>query len=136
MHAVSRFSPLLFLLGACVSWEVPDVDQDGILAADGDCNDADPNVGPGMPEIWYDGIDQDCSGTSDFDFDEDGFDWEEDCDDTDPSSYPGALEIEGDGLDQDCDGWDLVSEAEEPDDGEEEESEPPENDHVPDPLRG
>ena len=72
MRTISSLSPLLILLGACVSWEVPDVDQDGILASEGDCNDADPNVGPGVAEIWYDGIDQNCDG-NDADQDGDGF---------------------------------------------------------------
>jgi len=43
-----------------------------------DCNDDPNNFGelakPGASETWYDGIDSDCDGRSDFDRDGDGFD--------------------------------------------------------------
>ena len=39
----------------------------------GDCDDGNSAVYPGAPETWYDGIDQDCDGGSDFDADADGF---------------------------------------------------------------
>lgn len=94
----------------CEDYGTCDWDEDGWALVDGDCDDDNPWVHPDADEGWYDGVDQDCSGTSDYDYDEDGFDLEEDCDDTDPNSYPGAVEIENDGLDQDCDGWDLVTE--------------------------
>ena len=32
-----------------------------------DCNDTDNAVHPGAAEIWYDGVDQDCSGGGDYD---------------------------------------------------------------------
>ena len=110
--------PLLMLLACgekpmieetCEDYGTCDWDDDGWALADGDCNDEDASIHPEADEGWYDGVDQDCSGTSDFDFDEDGFDWEDDCDDMDPDVYPGAEEILDDGLDQDCDGWDLES---------------------------
>jgi hypothetical protein len=81
-----------------------DADDDG-YAADVDCDDGDPAVNPGASEIWYDGVDQDCSGGSDHDADADGFDAPSgggtDCDDADPAVHPGATEIFYDGLDQD-----------------------------------
>ena len=39
-----------------------DADGDGISASK-DCNDNDPTIYPGAPEIANDGIDQDCNGT-------------------------------------------------------------------------
>jgi hypothetical protein len=60
--------------------------------ADGDCDDRDGEANPGAPERWYDGVDQDCDGASDFDADRDGFDaWDHggsDCDDADPKTVP------------------------------------------------
>jgi len=67
--------------------EVVDADEDG-WTSDADCDDDDPAVNPGADETWYDGLDQDCGGGSDFDADRDGLDAQEhegdDCDDTDP----------------------------------------------------
>jgi hypothetical protein len=74
----------------------------------GDCDDDDAAINPGVAEQFYDGIDQNCDGESDFDADADGFDAAAfnglDCRDTDRSTFPGAAERPGDGLDQDCDG--------------------------------
>ena len=43
------------------------------LGAD-DCNDSDGTINPGATETWYDGVDQDCDGNSDYDQDGDGYD--------------------------------------------------------------
>lgn len=86
-----------------------DDDGDGYVGIEGgglDCDDTDPNVYPGALETWYDGIDSDCDGLSDFDADGDGFDATEyagdDCDDTDATRSPGAEEVWYDGIDSDC----------------------------------
>jgi len=70
---------------------VTDADGDGYDAehfGGEDCDDEDPAVNPDATETWYDGVDQDCSGGSDYDQDGDGADavaWGGvDCDDTDP----------------------------------------------------
>ena len=86
----------------------PDQDGDGsesVEAGGNDCDDADVAVAPSVPEVWYDGIDQDCDG-NDYDQDGDTFGLEVDCDDTDPGVYPGAPEVWYDGIDADCRGGD------------------------------
>ena len=110
---------------ACVSWEAPDIDGDGLLASEGDCDDLNAGANPAANEVWYDGIDQNCDG-NDADKDGDGFDsWQvggPDCwDDPDnpPPAFsvlssdweqpqasevnPDALEVWYDGVDQNCD---------------------------------
>jgi len=99
------------------------------VATTGDCDDADPDVNPGVAETWYDGLDEDCAGDSDFDQDGDGYvtsDLDDpdqptydpgsgavvddgsstkpdDCDDTTLTVRPGIAE-RCDGVDNDCDG--------------------------------
>ena len=101
----------------CDSSNDDDADGDGYAASGfsgglfggGDCDDGDAGVSPGATESWYDGIDTDCDGASDYDVDGDGFDSEAyggtDCNDVDVSAYPGASgERCYDGVDTDCDG--------------------------------
>lgn len=85
-----------------------DDDGDGHVARE-DCDDADPAVHVGVPEL-ADGRDQDCDqrvdeGLGAVDHDGDGWSAEAgDPDDADPSRHPGAAERPGDGVDQNGDG--------------------------------
>jgi hypothetical protein len=89
-----------------------DADGDGYTPALGDCNDNDPTIAPGMPEVC-DGKDHDCNGVVDdtCDDDHDGYAAKEggalpggDCADGDALVNPGAMEVAGDGTDNNCDG--------------------------------
>jgi len=89
----------LLLLAGCIeptssdstgtTGEVSDADSDGWSAADGDCEDTDPNISPTATDIAGDGVDQNCDGADGVDADGDGYASEasggEDCDDMDPS---------------------------------------------------
>ncbi|MCB9792358.1 MAG: hypothetical protein H6741_06485 [Alphaproteobacteria bacterium] len=110
---------------ACPDWEQLNHDASGAPLPGGDCWD-DPSINftanyqgqgtpptpdevhPGADEVWYDNLDQDCDGASDFDADRDGFDQDEECDDLDPNTYPNpnVEEIWYDCQDQNCDGND------------------------------
>jgi len=104
-----------------------DNDGDGVSAAAGDCDDSDSSFSPELPESWYDGLDQDCSGDAgepDFDADGDLYfhatvnDWltdqgqetkgdnELDCDDADATINPNADDAWYDGIDSNCQGDD------------------------------
>jgi len=83
----------------------------GYVADANDCDDATATTNPDAEEVWYDGVDADCDGWSDYDADYDGFDNRdeledgEDCDDTDAEINPDAEEVWYDGVDADCDDW-------------------------------
>ena len=87
----------------------------GYVANSMDCDDSDANINPSTPEIWYDGVDQNCDGWSDFDQDEDEVDSVDyngdDCDDTDRNSTHQSYDQDCDGTvtDEDCDDTDDTS---------------------------
>jgi len=70
-----------------------------------DCNDANAAIRPGAPEIFGNGVDEDCNGRDDVnrDADADGFAIPVDCDDSSAAIRPGALEIRGNSIDENCD---------------------------------
>ncbi len=90
-----------------------DYDGDGYGACSDDCNDYDATINNGVLETWYDGIDQDCDGLSDYDQDYDGDDdiayGGSDCDDMDASVE--GVDLDGDSFstcDADCDDGDAT----------------------------
>ena len=81
---------------------------EGFVDNNEDCNDEDGDIYPQAVEVWYDGIDQNCDESNDYDQDGDGQDTSDyggnDCDDEEDSIYFGAPETWYDGIDSDCDG--------------------------------
>jgi hypothetical protein len=80
----------------------------GHVANNTDCNDNNGQVNPAATESWYDGVDSDCNGGSDYDADSDGSNHDGygggDCNDADASIHPAAAETWYDGVDSDCNG--------------------------------
>lgn len=109
-----------------ISDDEADMDSDGWMICEGDCDDIEPEVNPAVSENCSNSIDDDCDGLIDsvdpdcicFDLDGDGYGdpgssvcpfAELDCDDTDPLVYPWYPESTqmgncDDGKDNDCDG--------------------------------
>jgi hypothetical protein len=86
-----------------------DADKDGVRVPYGDCDDEDATIGRGLPEVPYDGVDQDCDGADLVDVDGDGVPGGaegSDCDDESPFVGPGSTDQAGDEIDQNCDGVD------------------------------
>ena len=97
------------MYGGPDAWELEDLDGDGYVHGR-DCVDVNPRIHENAIDRFYDGIDSNCDGASDYDQDGDGFDSSmfggTDCNDANPAVYPGAVESGGDLFDEDCDGFD------------------------------
>jgi Ca2+-binding RTX toxin-like protein len=104
--------PLDTVAPDCEAVQYVDADQDGFDVRT-DCNDANPAIHPGAPDVPADGVDEDCSGADapaviprPVDADHDGVSPPADCNDASAAVHPGAVDTPGDGVDQDCSGAD------------------------------
>lgn len=85
-----------------------DMDNDGVSVCDYDCNDLNPSIYPGAPEL-INNVDDDCDGYFDEnapggDWDKDGVKYPTDCDDMNAAVKPGNSEIVGNLIDDNCNG--------------------------------
>ena len=83
----------------------------GYTANPGDCNDGEPSIHPGAPEVPNNGIDENCDGidtVTAVDNDNDGYTDDVDCNDNNPDINPNAVEIPNNNIDENCDGIILI----------------------------
>ncbi len=94
----------------------PDMDEDGqdAFACGGeDCDDQDPSIRAGAPDVPGDCVDQNCDGVGAADEDQDGdpspLCGGMDCDDANPNFGSGAADLVGkENVDENCDGVDGI----------------------------
>jgi hypothetical protein len=82
-----------------------DLDNDGVNQ-ERDCDEGNPDIRPGVPEVPNNEIDENCDGFKAFDRDGDGVlapPLGSDCRDDNLSIHPGAPEIRGNRIDENCD---------------------------------
>ncbi len=82
-----------------------DLDDDGVNN-ERDCDETNPSIRPGVPEVPNNDVDENCDGFKAYDRDGDGVlapPLGNDCRDDYPSIRPGAPEIRGNRIDENCD---------------------------------
>ena len=86
----------------------PDLDRDNDgVNRPADCNDDNPAIRPGLPEVANNDVDENCDNIKAFDRDGDGHlapPAGGDCDDSRRSVHPGARDVPGNKLNEDCAG--------------------------------
>ncbi|MCB9743789.1 MAG: hypothetical protein H6740_14410 [Alphaproteobacteria bacterium] len=108
--ALGRDPELVNNAPATDCWDDPDVDFLADYQGEDDLGPEDifPTEDRVDNETFYDNIDQNCDGWSDFDADGDTYDIDDECDDEDASAYPdeNVYDEPYNCVDEDCDGQD------------------------------